>query len=254
MTGSGTEPGSEPLLDNPIWSALATDHAALALGGAKARRYPEDIGPLSGMPEETESGWAALAELAGSGDGGGAFGGGGVVGLFFRDTPRIPAGWTTVRSGELVQMVAERPTAGAVAEPKGVTLRKLTAADAPAMVDLATLTEPGPFRLRTLELGTFFGILEGERLLAMAGKRMHVPGFIEVSGVCTHPEARGRGYARLLMSCVMEEIAAVGRKPFLHSLAGNAGAIRVYEGLGFRVRRELKFAAVAVEQGAGSSQ
>jgi ribosomal protein S18 acetylase RimI-like enzyme len=224
------------LLDNPIWNALATDHAALAIGGADARRYPDDIGPLSGMPVESEAGWAALANLAGPG---------GVLVLFFREAPRIPQEWTVVRSGGLVQMVAERPKPVATREPEGVTLRNLTAADAPSMVELATLTEPRPFRLRTIELGTFFGILRQGRLLAMAGKRMHLPGFVEVSGVCTHPDVRGQGYARLLISCVMEEIVAAGKTPFLHVLAGNAGAIRVYEDLGFRVRRELEFAAVA---------
>lgn len=224
------------LLDNPIWNALATDHAALAIGDADARRYPDDIGPLSGMPVESEAGWAALADVAGPG---------GVVALFFREAPRIPQEWTVVRGGGLVQMTAERSKPVATREPEGLTLRKLTAADAPAMVELAELTEPGPFRLRTIELGTFFGILRQGRLLAMAGKRMHLPGFIEVSGVCTHPNVRGQGYARLLISCVMEEIVAAGKTPFLHVLAGNAGAIRVYEDLGFRVRRELEFAAVA---------
>ncbi|HVT97884.1 MAG TPA: GNAT family N-acetyltransferase, partial [Acidobacteriaceae bacterium] len=213
-----------------------TDHAGLALGGPEARRYPVEIGPLSGMPVETETHWAALAELVEPE---------GVVGLFFRETPCIPEDWTVVRSGELVQMVAEDPKPVAIEEPEGVTLRVLTKEDAGAMVELATLTEPGPFRLRTHELGTFFGIFADGRLVAMAGKRMHVPGYVEVSAVCTHPEARGRGYARLLMSCVMEEIVAAGKTPFLHSLASNAGAIRVYEDLGFRVRRGLAFAAVA---------
>jgi len=240
MAKSGNEFSTPELLDNPIWSALTTDHRALAVGGAhtepQALRYPEEIGPLSGMPEETEAGWAALAELAGAE---------GVVALFFREAPRIPPTWTVVREASLVQMVAERPKPVEIVEPAGLTLRKLTAADAAAMVELAELTEPGPFRLRTLELGTFFGILERGRLLAMAGKRMHVPGFVEVSAVCTHPEARGRGYARLLMSCVMEEIRKAGKTPFLHSLASNAGAIRVYEDLGFRVRRGLEVAAVA---------
>jgi len=236
---------AKQLMDNPIWSALATDHAALATGGDEARRYPEDIGPLSGMPAESEANWAALAALAGQGGAQGAFGGGGVLALFFRETPQIPAGWTVVRGGTLAQMVAERPRLVEAAKPEGVTLRILTAEDAPAMVELAELTEPGPFRIRTLELGTFFGIVDQGWLLAMAGKRMHMPGFVEVSGVCTHPDARGRGYARLLMSCVMEEIVADGKTPFLHVLASNAGAIRVYEDLGFRVRRELEFAAVA---------
>ncbi len=94
MTESGTEQPGDALLDNPIWSALATDHRALAVGGAhreiQALRYPEEIGPLSGMPAETEAGWVAMAELAGAG---------GVVALFFREAPRIPPGWTVVRSG-----------------------------------------------------------------------------------------------------------------------------------------------------------
>jgi predicted GNAT family acetyltransferase len=112
------------------------------------------------------------------------------------------------------------------------------------MVELATLTEPGPFRLRTMGLGTFYGIVEGGRLLAMAGKRMHLPGYVEVSGVCTHPDARGRGYARLLMSRVMEEIVNDGKTPFLHSFADNHGAIRVYESLGFTLRQRLELAVV----------
>jgi ribosomal protein S18 acetylase RimI-like enzyme len=224
------------LLDNPIWSALTTDHAGLALGKAEGRRYPEEIGPLSGMAAVTEAGWASIAELAGPG---------GAVGMFFLEKPRIPDGWSVILEGSLVQMVAENPAPVATRQPPGVTLRKLTVADVPAMVELATLTEPGPFRNRTIELGTFFGILEEGRLLAMAGKRMHLPGFVEVSAVCTHPDARGRGYARLLMSCVMDEIRAAGRTPFLHALASNAGAIRVYEDLGFRLRRQLEVVAVA---------
>jgi ribosomal protein S18 acetylase RimI-like enzyme len=223
------------LLDNPMWSALTTDHAALALGAGEARRYPDEIGPLSGMARGTEAAWAALADLAGPG---------GLVVLFFHETPWIPEGWSVVRGGPLVQMVADDPRPIVIAEPAGVELRILTAADAPMMVELATVTEPGPFRLRTHELGTFFGILQEGRLLAMAGKRMHIPGYVEISAVCTHPEARGRGYARLLMSCVMEEIIADGKTPFLHALASNAGAIRVYEDLGFRLRRQLEFRAV----------
>lgn len=224
------------LLDNPIWHALTTEHAHLAVGGAEARRYPDDIGPLSGLPAQTEAGYAALASLAGPG---------GQLVLFFCDTPQIPPQWSFVRGGPLVQMVAERPKlVPATAAPPGTELRRLTTADAPAMVELAKLTEPGPFRLRTIELGTFFGIFEAGRLLAMAGKRLHLPGYIEVSAVCTHPEARGRGYARRLMSRVMEEIVFAGRTPFLHALASNAGAIRVYEDLGFTLRCMLEFAVV----------
>jgi predicted GNAT family acetyltransferase len=115
------------------------------------------------------------------------------------------------------------------------------------MVELAELTEPGPFRLRTIELGKFFGVVEGGRLLAMAGQRLRLPGYVEVSGVCTHPEARGRGYAQMLMSWVMEDIVREGRTPFLHSYAHNEAAIRVYRKLGFVRRRSLELAVVQAQ-------
>jgi predicted GNAT family acetyltransferase len=130
------------------------------------------------------------------------------------------------------------------AEP---SMRLITQSDVPAMVELAKLTEPGPFRNRTHELGTFFGIFEGSRLVSMAGQRMRVPGFVEVSAVCTHPDARGRGYARTLMSAVMELILQDGDTPFLHSFADNHAAIRVYEAIGFRLRRNFHLAVLKNE-------
>ncbi|MFZ1014069.1 MAG: GNAT family N-acetyltransferase, partial [Terracidiphilus sp.] len=122
------------------------------------------------------------------------------------------------------------------------SLRRLSKSDVSAMVELASLTEPGPFRKRTSELGTFFGTFEGDRLVAIAGERMHLPGLIEVSAVCTHPDARSRGYARALMAAVLNDIREKGATPFLHVLAENDAAIRVYEGLGFTVRRPLHLA------------
>jgi ribosomal protein S18 acetylase RimI-like enzyme len=222
-------------LDNPIWSALTADHAALALGNDHARRYPRDIGPLAGIPAQLPESYASLVPLAGPG---------GAVALFLQEQPRLPEGWTLLRGGILDQMIAPQPRPLPPATLPGVELRRLTTADAPAMVELAHLAEPGPFELRTLELGAFYGVLESGRLLAMAGKRMHVPGAIEVSAVCTHPDARGRGYARHLMSRVMEEIIQAGRMPFLHALATNESAIRVYESLGFVGRRSFELAVI----------
>ena len=232
QTGMGT---GIALLDNPIWSALTTGHAHLAQGGDDARRYPAGIGPLSGLPAQSEAGYAALRALTGEA---------GLAALFLEETPRIPAGWSLVRGGKLVQMIAERPVLAEPSSPAGSELRRLTPEDAPAMVELAHLTEPGPFHLRTMELGNYFGIFWKERLVAMAGERLHVPGFVEVSAVCTHPEARGRGYAGLLMSRVMEGIVAAGNTPFLHALAENHGAIRVDERLGFTLRRSFDFVAL----------
>ncbi|HEX4037426.1 MAG TPA: GNAT family N-acetyltransferase [Acidobacteriaceae bacterium] len=226
---------SETLLDNPMWSALTTDHTKFAMGGALARRYRDEIGPLSGMVGQSDAAYEELRSLAGPG---------GMLGLFFLEEPRPPAGWTLVRGGRLNQMIAREPRLTRIEPPAGATLRALTAESAPAMVELAELTEPGPFRLRSMELGDFFGVFHGDRLMAMAGMRMQVPGATEVSAVCTHPEARGRGYARMLMSRVMERIVAAGRTPFLHTLAENSGAISIYESLGFSLRQSFALAVV----------
>ncbi|HLY43364.1 MAG TPA: GNAT family N-acetyltransferase [Terracidiphilus sp.] len=223
------------LLDNPIWNALNTEHASLALGDRPARRYPPAIGPLSGTVDQTEASFEALRPLAGPK---------GIVVLFLTE-PSIPrSGWTEIRGGELMQMVCT-PDGDSAPAPlsKNATMRLLSRDDVPAMVALAELTEPGPFRERTSELGIFVGIFEGQRLVAMAGQRMHLPGFVEVSAVCTHPDARGRGYARVLIAEVMAEIRRRGETPFLHVLPDNP-AIRVYEGLGYEHRRRLHLSVI----------
>lgn len=226
----------DQLLDNPIWSALTTDHAALAEGGSLARRYPARIGPLSGLANQSDEAWEELRTLAGPGD----------VVVVFLQTPWAPRpGWTLVRQGPLSQMISLAPAAEApTALPAAATLRPLTAADSPAMVELATLTEPGPFREGTIEFGGYYGIFEDSCLVSMAGQRTRMPGHVEVSAVCTHPTARGRGYARTLMLQVMQDIRNEGRTPFLHSWAFNDAAIRVYTDLGFVLRHSMHVAAL----------
>ena len=107
------------------------------------------------------------------------------------------------------------------------------------MLALATLTEPGPFRTNTHEFGGFIGVKQDGALIAMAGQRLRPMGHVEVSGVCTHPDHRGRGHAAALMAIVAQRIQARGDIPFLHSYAANAAANALYERLGYRVRRTL---------------
>lgn len=228
----------ETLLDNPIWNALRTEHKSVSVMEGSARRYLAAIGPLAGTPNQSKESYEALRVLAGEN---------GVLGLFLPDPPAPPAGWRLVRGGVLTQMICgEARLVEGKALAAGIRLRRLGTADVPAMVELATLTEPGPFRERTIELGNFYGIFEGERLLAMAGQRMHVPGFVEVSAVCTHPDARGRGYAGILMSEVIRDIVAEGSVPFLHAFADNP-AVRLYERLGFTRRRSFELAVIKRE-------
>ncbi len=220
---------SPQLLDNPIWHSLTTEHRSFALGDALALRYLPDIGPLSGIADQSPSSYAALRKLVEPG---------GAIVLFLADPPRIPAGWQLIRYGMLHQMLytgAPEP-APALPEP-GLTLRPLAEPDVPAMLDLAHLTQPGPFRTRTFQLGNFYGVFQGDKLLAMAGQRLSLPEHAEVSAVCTHPDAQGRGLARLLLTTVMADILQQGKTPFLHVLPDNDRAIRVYQDLGFALRR-----------------
>ena len=227
---------NDALLDNPIWHSLAGRHAHLAVGAEAGRglvrRYPVEIGPLAAFQEGTPEAYAELAALVPEGD---------VAILFFTSMPAIPTGWQLVRGGTLVQMVC--PVAPGEPRPEG-TIVELGPADYPEMVALAELTEPGPFRAQTGELGGFVGIRVDGRLAAMAGQRLSLDGFAEVSAVCTHPEFRGRGFAQALVATVARAIHATGRVPFLTAIEGNRGAIRVYEQLGFVERRRLELAAV----------
>ena len=153
--------------------------------------------------------------------------------MFTPTPPPLPAGFEVLMASQLDQFVGIAPGAA----PKRDDMIELSAADAPEMVALAELTKPGPFLLRTHELGAFFGVRFDGRLGAMAGERLKLPGFTEISGVCTHPDFRGQGLAAALIGRVAEEIQSRGETPFLHVFSHNAPAIAVYERLGMKKRR-----------------
>ena len=229
---------AESLLDNPILNALLTEHESLALVDGLARRYPAAIGPLAGTPDQSQASYDALRQLASPN---------GLVALFLHDPPLLPQGWSLFRGGILTQMICLRPNLNEASTlERDVTRRRLGSADVAAMMELARLTEPGPFRERTIELGKFHGIFAGGRLLSMAGQRMRVPGFVEVSAVCTHPEARGRGYAGVVMREVLRDIADEDRTPFLHAFDDNP-AVRLYQRLGFTHRSSFHLAVIQNE-------
>jgi ribosomal protein S18 acetylase RimI-like enzyme len=227
-----TDLTNEELLDNPIWNSLVTGHAGLATGAGLARRYPGDIGPLAGLREPTAEAYADLAELVPESD---------VAVLFLEHPPQPPAGWELLLGGSLVQMVCRsRPKQTSPAEPAAA----LGPADVPEMFALAKLVDPGPFREHTAGLGGFFGVRVDGRLAAMAGRRLLPSGFAEVSAVCTHPGFRGRGYARAAVEASACAIFDSGRVPFLTCLEANTGAIRVYEQVGFVLRRKFHLAVL----------
>ena len=223
-------------LDNPFWSCLATRHAQFALGGALARRYPPDMSPIAALSGDAPEHVEALEALVGVGD---DFG---VLGPF---VPKLGREWETVLDSEATQML--RVDRSPLSEPEA-DVAILGPDDTAQMLALVDLTRPGPFRRRTIELGRFVGIREGGRLVAMAGERSWIGDCREVSGVCTHPDAQGRGYARALIARVVNRMLRAGETPFLHAEVVNARAIALYESLGFVERRRFPlFAATRVE-------
>ncbi len=224
---------AELLLDNPIWHALSTAQRALAEGNELARRFPVDIGPLGSIREQSAAAYDALEEILA----------GGGVALFLDAAPEPPAHWTMHEHTMMPQMVYDGPLP---AEESDLTLlRELSAADVPAMLALTALTEPGPFRARTIELGGYMGIFESGSLAAMAGERLHLPGIAEVSAVCTHPDFRGRGYGKRLVLNIVRRIMQRGETPILHVRSANS-AVRLYEALGFKTRRLMHLAVMRV--------
>lgn len=221
-------------LDNPAWSALRTRQASLAVGEGAALRYDRDYAIFAAPRDyETES-LAALGALIG------ATGPAIVAGML----PPVP-GTILAKRREAVQMVAEAPV-----PPVGkCDFVALGDDDAAEMLALATLTEPGPFFTRTHQLGDFIGVKREGRLIAMAGERMKLTGFTEVSGVCTHPDFRGQGLAGALMQRVAARIVARGETPFLHAYADNRGAIGLYERLGYRLRCAIDIAVLEPASG-----
>ena len=221
------------MLDRPVWAALSTRHLSLSVGGALARRYAPDVNLFASACDDTPPALRALADLVQPGDR-----------VFVLQVPEIivPPGLVSVKAAKGVQMVATRKAQPAGADADVV---ELTAADAAQMLALATLTEPGPFLARTHMMGAFRGIRIDGRLAAMAGERFRFPGHTEVSGVCTHPDFRGRGLARRLSTAVAAGIESRGERAFLHAWKTNRAAISLYESLGFGIRAEVDVKVLA---------
>jgi ribosomal protein S18 acetylase RimI-like enzyme len=212
-------------LDNPIWFALTTEHRFLACSHGRARRYPPDVSPLAAMLQPTNDAFADLQRLVSPGE---------HVALFTASPPDVPPDWQVDRSRWIDQMICEVSLA-----PPPVAPLALGTADVPEMLELTAATEPGPFLPRTIQMGSYFGIRASDgRLVAMAGERLKSTECAEISAVCTHPEFRGRGYARALVTFLAAQILAAGKTPFLHVKSEN-GATVVYRRIGFRVRAEI---------------
>ncbi|MCX4751548.1 GNAT family N-acetyltransferase [Kitasatospora sp. NBC_01287] len=230
--GHPVPPAAPHPLDNPVRAALLGAHAHLAERRGEVLRYPVDVSPFAALPERPdEQTWRDVAAL---------FGPGAVVpvtGIL----GSAPAGWEVVMDLAGVQLV----DAGVAAAPDDEAI-PLGPADVPEMLALVERAKPGPFLPRTIALGHYLGIRRGGVLVAMAGERLHPPGWTEISAVCTAEGHRGQGLATRLVHAVAAGIRARGETPFLHAAASNTDAIRLYESLGFELRRRVGFRSVRV--------
>ncbi|MGW3203961.1 GNAT family N-acetyltransferase [Streptomyces sp. NPDC001135] len=240
MSVTTRDPSSSHILDNPAWAALtgphALPHSLKGMGGTpiaerigNAARYHRDVAPFCAVSDEDDPrAWADLAALVGPG---------GTASV--RGVTEAPEGWEVVGTGHGVQFV----DTGVRSEPDREAVR-LGPDDVSEILDLVARTRPGPYLPRTVEMGTCLGIRHQGRLIALAGERLHPPGWTEISAVCTDPDHRGRGLATRLVRAVAAGIKERGEHPFLHAVATNANAIRLYESIGFTLRRRTVFSLV----------
>lgn len=226
------------LLDNPVWHALTGPQKYFGIGEGRARRYQPDISPIAALENPlTSESWAALADIVKVGE---------TIGLFGTRRESVPDAWETQWRYPFLQMICtQRSFRAPISGTTAPMMRELNLSDGAAMVTLARLTQPGPMEERTVTIGRYLGIFdENASLIAMAGERVRLDGLTEVSGVCTHPDHRGKGYANVLVASITKQIVERGNTAFLHVKDGNSGAAAVYEKLGFSVRAVHDIAAL----------
>ncbi|MFI2204174.1 GNAT family N-acetyltransferase [Streptomyces sp. NPDC020192] len=231
LRGGGSVPTlpGDPLLDNAVWAALDGPHAHLAERVGRAARYQDGIYAFAALADPADpAAWDDLCTLLGPG-----------TTVRIKPVDRVPDGWRIEGEGEGVQLVDTALRAEPAPEAE-----RLGPADVPEILDLVARTRPGPFLKRTVEMGTYLGIRHEGRLVAIAGERLRLPGWTEISAVCTDPGHRGRGLATRLVRAVAWGIRERGDTPFLHAAVDNAPAIRLYESIGFTLRRRSRIVQV----------
>ncbi|MGA2718991.1 MAG: GNAT family N-acetyltransferase [Candidatus Acidiferrales bacterium] len=213
-------------LDNPIWAALTTRRSEFAEGTGLARRFHPEVTSLAGFAEASKEAYASLADLLSDGQ---------PAALFLPTEQNPPPGWRTIDSMPLLQMRLDDSRTIA----RAAHVDELKPSDAAEMLALAQLTKPGPFGMRTHEMGNYIGIRREGKIVAIAGERLRVEGYTEISAVCTLPGYLGRGFAAGLIGELVARIRERGETPCLHVRGENTRAIELYKRLGFEIRAQM---------------
>jgi ribosomal protein S18 acetylase RimI-like enzyme len=216
----------ERLFANPVWHALQTRHRHFAVCAGDACRYPADVAPFAALAAPTKAALQELHSLLAPGES---------LWLIGERYPQIPE-ISLEETIKCLQMVLQEQ----VTPPGPVSdVVQLSDADAPEMVALTDIAFPGFFRIRTCEMGSYYGVRCGGELIAMGGERLMVDGYAEISGICTHSEHRGKGLAASIIGLLARNHRRDGLASWLHVRSENRHAIELYLRLGFKVAREV---------------
>lgn len=224
------------LPDNPVWLALNSYQSHFNIGGNLCRFFPPDVSPFVGMKFWDERDLPVLMESIPTNR---------PFSVMIARQVQLPEDLEIVFSCPLYQMCCFHPVPSF---NPGLAIHKLGYEDVGQMLELTNKTKPGPFLDKTIEMGSYYGIFNNGMLVSMAGERLRLVGFTEVSAICTHPEYLGKGYASVLTSYVSQTIFASGEIPFLHVKTDNVRAIEVYRRAGFEIRTEVFFAIFRKKQ------
>lgn len=220
------KPLSEELLDNPIFNSLADSHHHFAEGKGNALFYPSDIAPFAGLINNTKDDFNLLHSESEAEQS---------FAVFSRAPYQDLENWTLIGQIDMLQLVYRKKDKR---HPK-MQIVDLNENHVEEMINLVKLTEPGPFRNKTIKLGNYTGIFQNDRLVAMAGQRFNPKPYVEISAVCTHPNFIGRGFASEILKEQINRIVSTEQIPFLHVREDNKKAIEVYQRLGFSVRCKM---------------
>ncbi len=217
-------------LDNPVWEALSSKQSHFKLGNQTLKYFPSNVSPFVSLQNWSET---DLQELINHLPADRSFS------FMITKDVTLPPSFDIIFTTPLYQLYC--PVLMPFANP-GIAFRRLGNADVAQMLALTEMTKPGPFYERTIDFGNYVGIFNNDQLVAMAGERLKVNGYTEVSAICTHPHFLGKGYASFLLSKISEHIVNEGNMPFLHVKKDNSRAIDVYKKLGFQIRTDVYFA------------
>jgi predicted GNAT family acetyltransferase len=228
------------ILDSIIWQALSTNQSHMSVGDDFAKRFHPEISLLAAIREPTVECLTHLRSLLSEEDN--------VRLLTIEKIPDQLGFFDSISHYQVYQMIrpfSNETTCIGDVEDVGVDIQPLTEEDTTEMMALTNVTQPGPFSIRTREMGTFLGIKINGTLAAMAGERLHASSWREVSGVCTDPSHRGKGYAKILIKKILDLHSSRKQNSFLHVLVDNSAGVKLYESLGFEKRAILNYYILA---------